>query len=375
MEMLKPIMDPLDRRNSPQEAEVLRLVTAASRIPSKVNPELKKRVTAGFGEEGLQMVACISAFFGWTNAITDSVGMELGVNDILFATQQIGPSGWRAGRHATDGFIRDPTNPDLTPTQIQQTLKDEVIPRKGLSRLTDYNQILKTIHQAEKQEQSWATQIPSSHRLLDDWLSRHLGFIPAYISALKNLEAKRAVCLMVWLFLVRGKDDVEDPCVEGEVCEWSSGAKALMFYVYTTCTGNLLLRGHAAYLATRNKVPINILVGASAGASVKNPRLDCALDFIRAAASLKRTFPASLNHRLLATMVSAKGVMELVSSLGLFNMLHRLSAIVAPEPVCFEKEVKEFLGTFSMVLNMDPEDASPQDKEERKVLDPLQFLY
>ncbi|KAJ3278289.1 hypothetical protein HDU76_009954, partial [Blyttiomyces sp. JEL0837] len=144
---------------------------------------------------------------------------------------------------------------------------------------------------------------------------------------------------------------------------------------YTTCTGNLLLRGHAAFLAIRCKVPINILVGASAGASVRNPRLDAALDFFRAAASLKRTFPASLNQRLLSTAVTPAGVMEMVTTLGCFNMLHRLSAMLAPEPVMFEKEVREFLGTFSAVLGMDPDDASPQDKEERKVQDPLQFLY
>ncbi|KAJ3308423.1 hypothetical protein HDU76_003968, partial [Blyttiomyces sp. JEL0837] len=102
-EILKPIVDPLDRRNSPQEADVLRLVTAASRIPSKVSAELKKKVVGGIGEEGLQMVACISAFFGWTNAITDSVGMELNVNEFLFASQQIGPAGWKPSRHAPEG--------------------------------------------------------------------------------------------------------------------------------------------------------------------------------------------------------------------------------------------------------------------------------
>ncbi|KAJ3317415.1 hypothetical protein HDU76_001192, partial [Blyttiomyces sp. JEL0837] len=166
-----------------------------------------------------------------------------------------------------------------------------------------------------------------------------------------------------------------DPCVEEEPCEWSNGAKALMFYVYTTCTGNLLLRGHAAFLAIRRQVPVQILVSAAGGVPVKNPRLDAALDFIRAAASLKRTFPAALNHRLLETAVSPKGIIEMVATLGLFNMLHRLSAMVAPEPVAFEKEVRDFLGTFSAVLGMDPDDASPQDKEERKVQDPLQFLY
>ncbi|KAJ3332485.1 hypothetical protein HDU76_014100 [Blyttiomyces sp. JEL0837] len=338
--MLKPVMDPMDPRNSVKEADVLRLVTAASRIPSKVTPELKMKVLKGMGEDGLQTVACISAFIGWTNAITDSVGMELGVNDILFAGEQIGPSGWKGTRHMPEGFTNDFENPDLDPNQIRQAIREEVIPKKGLSRLKDYNQILKQIHAIEKMEAPWVKHIPSSHKQIDEW----------------------------------GRDEA-DVCVGDEVCEWSNGAKALMLYVYATSTGNLLLRGHAAFLATRRQVPISILYGASLNHPLKNPRLDAALDFFRAAASLKRTFPASLNYRLLDTMVSPKGVMEMVATLGLCNMLHRLSAIVAPEPVMFEKEVREFLGTVGSVIGLDPEDAGPQGKDERMVVDPLQFLY
>ncbi|KAJ3306793.1 hypothetical protein HDU76_004741 [Blyttiomyces sp. JEL0837] len=175
-------------------------------------------------------------------------------------------------------------------------------------------------------------------------------------------------------FIPANRDEV-DACVGDEECEWSSGAKALMGYVYFSNTGNLLLRGHFAFIATRRKVPLTILYAASHNNDLNNPRLDAALSLFRAAASLKRTFPASLNKRLLATSVSPKGVMEMVATLGLCNMLHRLSAMIAPEPVMFEKEVREFLGSFSGVLGMDPDDASPQDIEERKVPDPLQFLY
>ncbi|KAJ1534424.1 hypothetical protein HK096_003894 [Nowakowskiella sp. JEL0078] len=56
MDLIQPITDPMDRRISPKESDILRLVTAASRIPSKVTPELKKNVIRSIGVEGLQIV-------------------------------------------------------------------------------------------------------------------------------------------------------------------------------------------------------------------------------------------------------------------------------------------------------------------------------
>ncbi|KAJ3285814.1 hypothetical protein HDU76_008082, partial [Blyttiomyces sp. JEL0837] len=120
-----PILSASDTRNTPQEADVLRLVTAASRIPSKVTPDLKMKVIRGWGEDGLQSVACISAFIGWTNAITDAVGMELGVNDLLFGQEQLGGFGWRGDRHMPRGFPPSYDVADLSPDMVLQSMKDE----------------------------------------------------------------------------------------------------------------------------------------------------------------------------------------------------------------------------------------------------------
>ncbi|KAI8837840.1 hypothetical protein BC829DRAFT_436354 [Chytridium lagenaria] len=345
----KPVTDPSDPRNTQREADALSLVTAASRIPSKVTPELKRNVINKFGLEGLQAIACISAMVGWTNAITDSVGMQLGVNDILFATEQIGPNGWVGDRHAPESFTESGR---FTAAEIESAKAAEIVPKKGVKRIGDYNAILKKLVIVEKECGTWTKSIPTTHKGIDDFLAQHMGFTPKYVSK-----------------------DEPDPAVGDEPCEWSNGAKALMFYVYTTSTGNLLLRGHASYLAIRRKVPIHILVSAAAGVPVQIPRLDAVLDFIRSAASLKRVFTASGNIRLLENMITPRGVMEAISSLGLFNMLHRLSAMIAPEPVQFEPLVKDFLESFGPSLDMDPNDAAPQSKEERKVADPLQFLY
>ncbi|KAI8844723.1 hypothetical protein BC829DRAFT_435043 [Chytridium lagenaria] len=312
----KPVIDPSDPRNTQRDADALSLVTAASRIPSKVTAELKRNVVNRFGVEGLQAIACISAM----------------------------------------------------------AKAAEVVPKKGMKRLADYNAILKKLVVVEKESGTWTKTIPTTHKGIDDFLAQHMGFTPKYVSVMQNLDAKRAIAFLLWLFLLRSKDE-PDPAVQDEPCEWSNGAKALMFYVYTTATGNLLLRGHAAYLAIRRKVPIHILVSAAAGVPVQIPRLDAVLDFIRSAASLKRVFTATGNIRLLENMITPRGVMEAVSSLGLFNMLHRLSAMIAPEPVQFEPAVKDFLESFGPSLDMDPNDAAPQSKEERKVADPLQFLY
>ncbi|KAI9364987.1 hypothetical protein DFJ73DRAFT_756123 [Zopfochytrium polystomum] len=395
------------RTKSATEADVLRLVTAASRIPSKVTPDLKLAALQGMGEDGYQTVACIAAIIGWTNGITDTIGMELGVNDMLFAKSELSGTDWNGARHAPQGFqeaaapaptaaagtaMQCPTSPalssastlaqpTLTPDQVMQAIHEEVTPRAGLSRLADYHNVLSHVSTANAQADRWTSHVPNSLKKVDEWVKEGMGFLPNYLTVMKNLEAKRAVALMIWVFLVRnnqpkgGLTSVVDPCVEGEPCEWSAGAKALMFYVYTTKTGNLLLRGHAAFLAIRSRVPIAVLLSTASDIPTNDRRLDAALDLVRAAASLRRSFPATLNHRVLDTAMSTRGVMELVNCIGVFNMLHRLSAILAPEPVAFEKEVADFLAVFAPVLGMDPDDASPQDKEQRKVVDPLQFLY
>ncbi|KAI9361228.1 hypothetical protein DFJ73DRAFT_773561 [Zopfochytrium polystomum] len=391
------------------EAEVLKLVTAAARIPSKVNPELKMAALDALGEDGYQTAACIAAFIGWTNGMGDTTGMELGVNDYLFAKRELEAAGWSGARHAPAGMqdagpgfdigvatssssvmstsltsssssIHGSTmQPALSASHVVQAVSEEVTPRKGLSRLADYRNVLSHVSASGAESDPWAAQIPSTHKKIDEWLKEKMGFLPSYVEVIKNVEAKRAVCLMMWVFLVRNNGTrgggAGDPCVEGEACEWTAGAKALLFYVYATKTGNLLLRGHAAFLAIKNHVPISVLLSTASSIPTHDPRLDAALDLIRAAASLRRSFPATLNKRLVDTANSPKGVMELVSAIGVFNMLHRLSAVLAPEPVKFEKEVREFLAMFAPVLGMDPADASPQSSEERMVVDPLQFLY
>ncbi|KAI9366027.1 hypothetical protein DFJ73DRAFT_157802 [Zopfochytrium polystomum] len=381
----------------PTDADVLRLVTAASRIPSKVTPELKKLAMEGIGEDGYQTVACIAGSFGWLNAITDTVGMELGLNDALFARSELAAVGWTGGRHAPPGlkehqepaassgseppmnFWSSTSQSTLNRSQIMHAVANETTPRTGLARLIDYQLVLSHVAASSAQSDPWGSQIPTTHKKIDDWLVEKMGFLPSYVGVIKNLEAKRAVCLMLWVFLVRnnGKKGggMGDPCVEGEPCEWTAGAKALMFYVYSTQIGNLLLRGHAAFLALRNHVPISVLLSTASSMPTHEPRLDAALDLVRATASLRRSFPATLNRRVFDTANSTKGIMELVNSIGLFNMLHRMSAMLAPEPVKFEKEVREFLSMFAPVLGMDPDDASPQGTEERRVVDPLQFLY
>ncbi|KAJ1562393.1 hypothetical protein HK405_012672 [Cladochytrium tenue] len=387
---VKPVVDSEDPRNSAREADILRLVAAASRIPSRVTHDLKRKVVAEIGEDGLQMAAAISAFVGWTNAITDSVGLQLSLNDMLFASQHLGPEGWDAGRHAPDApsFQSPPgASGNGFAAQMNRAIKSEVIPRRGLGRLLDYASIGRSVMAMERIDAESAGAVPNTARALHHWLRMQMGFLPRYVEVLRDIEVKRTMALALWVLLVRRRD-TPDPCVGLEPCEWTNGAKALMWYVYTTRTGNLLLKGHAAFLAVRWGVPLNILVTAAAGVTTRDARLDAALDLMRAAASTKRTFPGSLNQRLVATAISPKGVMELVCTLGLFNMLHRLSAIVMPIPAgreltpeggepCneFEPEVFTVLKTFASVLNIDPYDASPQDKGLRREADPLQFLF
>ncbi|KAI9204075.1 uncharacterized protein BJ171DRAFT_582453 [Polychytrium aggregatum] len=364
---LDPIVDPFDSRLGQGESDALFLVTAASVIPSKVNPSLKQQVRAHYKEDEYQQIACMSAYIGWTNAITDSLGMELEAGAILWAEEQLRDAGWESNRHAPETY--DPHAPNVH--LKLQAQAEESVPNKGLGRIGDLMRLMKVMQGSNSAESRWTRGFPSNHSQLDKWLKYTHGFVPEYIRCMVNKEAKRAVCFALWQFLLRPKG-FADPCLNGDTpAEWSHGGKVLLWYVYTANTGNQLLQGHAAFLAHQMKVPQHILSVAAAGGCVGDRRLDCALDFIRRSATLKREYTAKSNQELYAAMNSPVGVMELVSSLGLFNMLHRLSAMLAPEPPRFEHEVKAFLSTLGAGLGLDPNKAGPQRDTDAS---PLEFL-
>ncbi|KAI9202532.1 uncharacterized protein BJ171DRAFT_176688 [Polychytrium aggregatum] len=366
----RPIVDPFDSRLSEYESEALFLATAASAIPSKVTPDLKRRVRAHFKGEEYEQIACITAFIAWTNAITDSVGMELEAAALLWAEEQISDAGWEGRRHAPETY--DPASLKSRIELKREAETQETTPHRGFGRVMDLLRLLRSTQGANSAEAAWLKGFPSGHTQLNKWLKYTLGFVPEYLGNMTNKESKRAVCFALWQFLLRPKNHV-DPCVTANgVSEWSHGAKVLLWYVYTTKTGNLLLQGHAAFLAQQMRVPHHILSIAAAGGCIGDPRVDIALDFIRTSASLKRTYTGQLSLKLFESVASPAGVMELVSSLGLFNMLHRLSAILAPDPPRFEPEVKYFLSTVGAGLGLDPSKAGPQRDQDAE--NPLQFL-
>ncbi|KAI8616327.1 hypothetical protein BC830DRAFT_1228382 [Chytriomyces sp. MP71] len=364
----KLLLDATDPKSTKAESAMLRLVTAAARIPSKVTPELKKDVISAFGIEGLQMAASMVALNGLSNVMTDGLGIELGLNEFQFAQENLSEAGWDGSRHAPSALATQ------TPREQQAAiLAREFKHKRGLRKMIELKDLLRNVQHEAAATEKWFHIVPTTHNAIHEWLRMEIGFVPQYISELQALDAKRAVAGLFWMFLIRPANAAMNSEHRGVNFEWSSGANCLMFFVYTTLTGNLLLRGHAAYLASHFGVPLSVLLDAEYGFSMRNQRLDAALDFIRASATLDRHYTADVNRALLGAVQSPQGVLEMLSTLGVFNALHRLSAMVAPEPTRFEPEVRQFLVLFKD-LRMDPDDASPQRMNARE-FDQLEFLF
>ncbi|KAI9203492.1 uncharacterized protein BJ171DRAFT_509761 [Polychytrium aggregatum] len=353
-----PIFDPQDSRLTSQERSALELVAAASRLPSEATPELRQAVRSNFSEDVFQQIVCISAACAWTDAVTDALGVELDPSLIAWTQDQLGELGfWDKTRHMPldYGGEEDPESPT-------SRLSDSRTPGKrrgiGIGRVRDLLHLLRSIQEGSAMEARWLSEFPAGRSRLNSWLQATLGFQPEYIVQILNKDIKRAVCFALWQFLLRPSHYI-DPCVTATCeSEWSNHSKILMWFVFSVTAGNRLLQGHAAFVAHKFRLPTHLLMIAKAGGSVGDPKLDVALNFVRRSASAERCFSRQSSIELFQSMRAPEGVMEFLSVLGLLNMLHRLSGMLAADPPQFELEVREYLASAGgLGLGLHPSEA------------------
>ncbi|KAJ3103665.1 hypothetical protein HDU97_009918 [Phlyctochytrium planicorne] len=418
-----PDVPSMSERNAKRDRDVLLLVTAASRIPSRVNCSLKKKVLAGLGVDGMQTIGCCIGLMAFTNVITDFLGVQLTFGDVAFAQEFLATgSDWNLLQHAPTGIYKH----DMGSDSDLSTKTSKSI----LNRLGDYKTLLKDLGACDKQSAHWALTIPTAVEPLHGFLRDRMGFLPNYIMVLKDPEAKRAVAFFTWCFLLRpdvvvkrteedvGSEEMTgafgvDPCVEDDPVVFSREERCLMMFVFATVAGNQLLRGHAGFVGVRfglraerfrevgdwaeevSKMLMEDVGDGGVGEMELDEVTDCGwygtkfppppaflerdpvlhaslLVVIHAAQPpSRREYPSSLTSWLfgsfegLGTGKPHVHVVELAATVGYFNLVHRVAGIVAPEPVCFEEEVVEFLRGVGMGLGVDPGDAGFQRKEER----------
>ncbi|KAJ3159023.1 hypothetical protein HK101_001158 [Irineochytrium annulatum] len=293
-----------------------------------------------------EAVATIAAFGGWTSCVADVLGVELSRSDVVLASDRIGPHGWRVGRHApSTGDDRG----DLAEGRVAAVSRARM-------RVDTLARVIRSGAQARAW---WDGMIPRSHAGVEGWLRGHWGFVPCYMRALRGLEAKRAVCVMAWAHLLR-------PDGKEENCEWSLNDRAVMYFVYAKMSSNALLTHHALHLAIRCSVSPSLLLSASSGHPTCDERLDAALAVVRSSASLRRIHRATNNRALIRLCRSPAGVVELATTLGLFNFLHRLAAMMGSVgDVKLEPEVAESTRAYGSFLGLDKGGNTVQGKSAK----------
>ncbi|KAI9206308.1 uncharacterized protein BJ171DRAFT_28092 [Polychytrium aggregatum] len=362
----RPIVSPFDNRLDDMESQALTLASEASTIPATVTMDAKASLRELYGEDAYQQIAAICASVGWTNIFSDSLGLDLDNTSIDLGEQYLYEYGWYPGRyrHTPEPMLY---NEDLVPGHSDGSehsatgsgahgSPQNAHSSRGLAWAKEMIKTLKVSHDNNTLEQGWLKGFPSGHRNLNKWMKEVMGFQPTYLAQVVNKELKRSLCFTLWQFMLRPVHQKDDCTGPNSASEWSHGAKALMWFVFATESKNVLLQGHAAFLAHRAAISIETLKLAAARMSLGDERLDMAARWVRQYASIKRThFTPAESIRFMESMVSPVGVIELVCTLGLANKMHRFASLVSHgdgKHVYFEPEIEEFLSNKGLELNI-----------------------
>ncbi|KAI9190778.1 uncharacterized protein BJ171DRAFT_540725 [Polychytrium aggregatum] len=330
--LASPIEEPL----SAKDFAALQLVASATSIPSKVTLDMKRNARMHFDERNYQLIACISSYIGWANAVSDSMGMELEAGNILWAQERL-RGHWHGRRHSPASF--DPNGPNES--LVQEAQAEEHVLSSGFYSVLDYYRLALNVIGTSSIEAKWLKNFPVGHGPLGKLLEDSLGFQPEYITNLLNADAKRAIVFSMWQFLLKPLSESTNEAPY----EWSPEDKARLWYAYATKAQNSLLQGHAAFYAHQVlQISTDDLGEAGLGRrSTASAPFAHALKFVRESASTNRSYRTEDNLALFKSTKSPAGVMELVTLLGVFTLLHRLSGMMATEPFHYEPVVEAFL--------------------------------
>ncbi|KAJ3148659.1 hypothetical protein HK101_002137 [Irineochytrium annulatum] len=353
---------------------VLRLVVAATKIPSCVTPQMRSDVVTQLGEAALVSACKMMATAGFSITLKNILGVELEGPFAELATLELGPLGWEAGRHDPAGKSTLVNHPMSDPSRVP-------VLKQGRSCLTScigsnaFTRTLDLVRNGMKADLEHepllsAAGVPAgSITAQDAWLRKLAGYSPRFLGRFNDAVTRRA--LLFNLFAAVLADDADKGLPPELRPTLALRDRIAAAYVYYTAVGNGYMRCGIATLASHNGVPAKTLsdaveVASSYSAMGPNGEETCAAALLTlTSGTTKRTLSTQLvmiawlaARRMrpglyflvedLPTLVAddanrGRTCVEVATVMGVLTLFHRLSCGLDDE-TGLEPEVKAVVG-------------------------------
>ncbi|KAJ3023788.1 UNVERIFIED_CONTAM: hypothetical protein HDU68_008455, partial [Siphonaria sp. JEL0065] len=236
-------MDLSAKNLAPAERKAIRMVIAATKLPARVTPKMRKDAEASFGSLGLQLLAQDLSLSGFSNTLNTILATELDESFSRNAEIGFNGTGFSPGPHKFNAKILESSKyvPDYHTKNPFKNMMARVHVIGQLQRAS-------TVHD------TFLIPIPTTQNETNKWLAKVFGFIPRYLAGILNIGVKRTYCTFIAKVIL-----VPDPAPK-QIAETTDGQfqsdllfreRLLLAYVYFMGTHNNLLALHFAYVAIK----------------------------------------------------------------------------------------------------------------------------
>ncbi|KAJ3232838.1 hypothetical protein HDU81_002638 [Chytriomyces hyalinus] len=324
------------------EKYALNAIVSATKLPARRGERARVNLVKYYGEAGLQKIALICGFLGFTNTIGELLCLPVDMKALSRATST---------SLSGTGFT-------ISETRV-----------KDLSAVTSgkRSSIAYFVQVFAKTEQL-LRGFPSSNAQLNAWMQTRFEFVPRYMLRKQAGGAKRSLC-RVWNLGFY----MDDP--EGLQPHIPFQDKLVLGILFFRSTQNGYLLAHFAHLAHSHAVPVQAVQDALAVskqnvATVLKEKIEFKhlSQLLACKIAIRDCEHYQLSCRLLeAADGNVSRVMELVNLMGLYALLQRYTAVFDDgsglEHEC-EAAVETDIGKALGLANMDPYTANSEAAAE-----------
>ncbi|KAJ3230005.1 hypothetical protein HDU78_008690 [Chytriomyces hyalinus] len=283
------------------EKYALNAIVSATKLPARRGERARVNLVKYYGETGLQKIALICGYLGFTNTIGELLCLPVDIQALSRATST---------SLAGTGF-----------TVAETRVKDlaSAAPRKG--------SIANVVQVFAKTEQL-LRGFPFSNAQLNTWMQTRFGFVPRYMLKMQTGGAKRSLC-RVWslgFFM-------DDP--EGQRPNIPFPDKIVLGILFFRSTQNSYLLTHFTHLAHAQSVSVQAVQNALAVSKLNVVDVikdKIAFEQLSQLLACKIAIRDCEHYRLSSRLLEAADgnvsrVMELVNLMGIYALMQRYTAV------------------------------------------------
>jgi hypothetical protein len=349
------------------ERVCLKMVVNAVKIPARVTPEMRAQVLKTYGQAGLETIAAIVGFTGFTNTNADCQGTELTVDAQEIAKKTIAPFGWINEYFKTRKGSKWVEQDKKTKDDVAKGLK------KPLWNTGGFFNLLLATKNAGKINDRYMIMIPKKVPDMHKFIIDRMGFLPRYLEHWNDPAGKRVLInSMFQLILGQAPKPTSDSLLEISpeavnipqlpadkfvdprfVPVLNAHIKVVLGFVFFASCDNAYMAAHFAKIAQHMKIPATVLrkameIGGNwANFTVEQGKtkfVDAVTVYTFLTARRQRADAFPLSEKLV-DLENAGGsghqpVMEIVGLLSLLSFLQRYTVIFNDDTLDIEAEVK-----------------------------------